>query len=381
MIKVGLEIIVDDTADRITAGYSHEEDQWGGTYNHSFSFLDTRVQNVLEQEQSSGLRVQSNLHADWNFRTHVNEFGVMDPDQERKIWIQTLRSGDRIQLYPIAQYFGWRNYVHKAAITIRYDTVTPSGQSLEGSMNESSERPGKPDPLELERQKGSDFQQPGVFVYHQSLHAENGLLTSLRPLVREQTGITAVILGNFNLSLEQQQTTTYTATQRDAGSLTVHLNEYAIDGSDIEDLWDDIEYLQRQQVKVIGMLDMSQGIDDHDKDVSWVGNFDDPTFERYYSSLRTLLVSKQLDGINLDTGRPGQWTNLDDGTKLSTNVKRLINCLRRDFERDVMIVITTPADALLGTKPGQQANGIEFQTLEIGSTARRLLHSPNLCPK
>lgn len=353
------------------AGWSNEQDKWGGTYEHAHSYFDAAVQNVrektgdTEQKQSPRIRVQTNVHADSEFRTHVNIFDCAEPRQERREWVQALRPGDRIQLYASAMYPCWTNFVQEVEITLRYYEVAREGVPGDYSTEELPEQIPK---LKLPGQNPREplpSHQPKVVVYHQSLHAGSGILTSLRPLVQKKTGITAVILGNFHLHLKHQETEMPAQKDRGNGSAAMYLNEHAIDDANFEDLWVDVEYLQREYIKVIGMLNMRGNHETCSDGGELLGSCNDSTFERSYKVLHDLLVSRRLDGINIDTDVPQNQMNTEGGSVLLQGITRLIDSLYADFGSNFIIVMTASAEALLSTDVNHQSSGIDYRKLEL----------------
>jgi hypothetical protein len=352
------------------AGFSHEGHRWGGTYDHSHTFFDAAVENVwgktddAEQMQSPRIRVQTNVHADSNFRTHVNIFDCAGPNQERREWVQALRPGNRIQLYAKGTYPAWLNFVQKAEITIRYHEVVGGKVIGDGSMDELPEEIRKLKTFEQDPQEPPPH-QPKIVIYHQSFHAESGILTSLRPLVQEKTGITAVILGKFHLHLSHKDTEMPAQKNGGNGSAAIYLNEYAIDDSSIEGIWVDIEYLQREGVKVIGMLSICGNDNICDDERKWLGSCDDLTFEPFYKALHDLVVSRRLDGFNLDTDVPKTHVNAEGERVSLQKVTRLIDSLHADFGSNFIIVMTASAEALLSPDTNQQDNCLDYRTLEL----------------
>ncbi|KAL8817870.1 MAG: hypothetical protein Q9191_008062 [Dirinaria sp. TL-2023a] len=212
--------------------------------------------------------------------------------------------------------------------------------------------------LEQNPREALPSHQPKVVIYHQSLHAKSGMLTSLRPLVREKTGIAAVILGNFRFQTPVQQVA-------GNGSAATYLNEYATDDPNIEEIWIDIDYLQKEDVKVIALLGMRGNDNVSDDDRKWLGSCDDSTFECLYKALHGLLVSRRLDGINLDMDVPGNEVNAERGRVSLQGVIRLIDRLHADFGSDFIIAITASAETLLGINTHQQSDGVDYRMLEL----------------
>lgn len=353
--------------DTIAAGWSSEPDQWKGTYEHSHTFFEAGVLSMwemisdAEQTSSSRIRVQTNIHADFKFRRHVNTFDWEHLNQERREWIRALRPGQRIQLYAVARYPGWQNFVQKVKMTVHYyekaqgeDGRNISARELK-DLTKSQRTHGK------NSGENNAFHQPKVVIYHQSLHSESGILTSLRPLAREETGIRAVILGKFQLRFNHKETDFQTHEIGAISHPALDLNEYNVDDSSIEDIWDDIEYLQHENIKVLGMLAMRG---DHN---AWGGS----TFEHSYKLLHELVVSRKLDGIDLNLD--AYLAETQEGNKAKEkkrasieDVIRLIDSLHADFGSDFLITMTTSAKALLDSgenQPGE--NGFEYRALEL----------------
>lgn len=353
------------------AGYSGESQQWRGTYEHSHTFFEAAVQNLwtpmgnTEQRQSSRIRVQNNVHADFNFRTHINVFDRAGSVQERSEWVQALRRGDRIQLYAKAMYPAWANYVQKAKITIRYQDIGAGKVIGDAPIAELPERVQRLTTLEQDSRQGAPSHQAKVVIYHQSLHAESGIAISLRPLVREKTGVTAVILGNFHFGMNHKVTDMQSQKVKGNSSVAIHLNEYAINDPNIEDIWADVEYLQTEGIKVICMLSMwGDGAMPEDES-DWLGSCDNLTFERSYEALHDLVVSRRLDGLNLDTEVCEDVMNPEEKRVSLQLIIRLIDRLHTDFGPNFIIVLTASAEALWGTDKIERRTDIDYRTLEV----------------
>lgn len=280
--------------------------------------------------------------------------------KERREWVQALRPRDRIQLYAIAKYPGWQNMVQKVQIDIHYyekaqmeDNGNSSAEELKALEKPKSGRSGGENSRE-------DFisRRPKVVIYHQSLHSENGILTSLRSLAREETGITAVILGKLQLHFIHDGTDSQTHKNRDVNHAALYLNEYAVDDSSVEDVWVEVEYLQQANIKVLGMLTM------RGNDNTW----GDTAFMHSYQLLRELIVSKKFDGIDLDLDLLEDRTVIaeEKGASLE-DVIRLIDSLHTDFGSDFIITATTCAEALLNSNSdqNQQGQGFQYRALEL----------------
>lgn len=292
-------------------------------------------------------------------------FDCAGPDQERNEWTQALRRGDRIQLYAKAMYPGWRNYVQKAQITIRYHDLVAGKGSGDASVEGLPARIQELSTIEQDPQKCAPSHEPKVVIYHQSLLAESGIPTSLRPLVQEKTGITALILGNFHIRINHKVTDMQTQKVGDNSSVAMYLNEYAIEDPNIEDIWVDVEYLKTAGIKVIGLLSMCEEGDRPQGEQNSLGSCDDLTFELSYKALHDLVVFKNLDGFNLDTEKCPNAVNAEEKRLSLQGVSRLIDRLHTDFGPNFIISITASAEALLSSDTDLETTGIGHRALEV----------------
>ncbi|KAL8721907.1 MAG: hypothetical protein Q9225_001503 [Loekoesia sp. 1 TL-2023] len=354
-------------------GWSDVQLLWKGTYHHSYSFFLAAVQPIWDktgdpkERQPWRIPVQDNRHADFKFRTHVNIIDSTEPNQqhERKEWVRTLRPGDRIQLFAKAKYRAWKNYVQSARITIRYhEFVAEEGKG--NDLEEISEKLRNPRMLEQTPGEASPSHQPRVIIYHQSLRAENGILTSLRPLVLERTGVTAVILGTFHLRKKLREIDAEAGEIEMNSGTIIYLNDFAIDDPSLDELWVDIEYLHREGVKIIGMLRICGDDEMSASESNWLGGSDDTAFEQSYKTLHNLVVSKSLDGFefDLESDMPQIFTNTGEDLVSLGGLTRLIDKLRGDFRSNFTIAVTTSAEALLGTNGNKKRSSIDYRTLE-----------------
>ena len=359
--------------DLTMTGFSNDQLLWGGTYCHSWTFFDAAVQTIWEktgdpeERQPSRIRVQVNRHADFNFRTHVNIFDSTEPnqEQERKEWVRALRPGDRIQLFAKAKYPAWMNYVQSARITIRYhELVAEEGKG--DCLEEIPEKLQNPRMLEQTPGEADPSHQPRVVIYHQSLHAENGILTSLRPLVRARTGVTAVILGTFHLRKKLKGIDTEVGKIEVNSSAVIYLNDFVIDDPSIDEIWVDIEYLHRKGVKVIGRLRICGDDEMPATESNWLGGSDDTAFEQSYKTLHNLVVSKSLDGFefDLESDMPQIFANTGEDLVSLNGLTQLIDKLRADFRPNFTIAVTASAEALLSTDGNKKRSSIDYRTLE-----------------
>lgn len=107
------------------AGFSNEYEQWGGTYDNSWTWFEVAVLPCQPSKSSGSLRyppprrhLQSNVHASREFKVHRNAWDSEDNDVERQEWLKFLRPGDVVQLSPRALYPAWVNYIKRAEIEI-----------------------------------------------------------------------------------------------------------------------------------------------------------------------------------------------------------------------------------------------------------------------
>lgn len=352
-------------------GWSSDAIEWKGTYGHSWTWFDAAVQSVwqhtgdVERQPSPRILVQTNVHADSTYRTHVNIFDYMGPNEEHREWVRRLRPGDRIQLYAKARWPGWRNFVQKVKVTIHYHEGDNPQAMKHGGMGDSSERFETLEGLRHNLRECSPSHTPKVIIYHQSLHAESGILVPLRPLVRENTGVTSFIIDSFNICPSPCETTHMGKESVNDDTAAIHLNEFSIDDPSIEDFWEDVRYLQSNGIQVIGTLNI------YGKDVSygeenWLQTHDDSTFERCYAALQNLLAVKHLDGINLETHPlSGQVSTDERCGVLLQRVVQLLDKLHADFGPNFVVVVAASTEALLDTDKSSSGHGINLRRLEL----------------
>ncbi|GIK00633.1 hypothetical protein Aspvir_004660 [Aspergillus viridinutans] len=169
-----------------------------------------------------------------------------------------------------------------------------------------------------------------VICYHQTLCPNRGDYVSVLPLVKNNTGITHVIIAAFHLN-------------EDPGHIT--LNDDPPDHEMYNPLWAEVPVLKRSGVKVMGMLGgAAQGsyrcLDG-----------DQGKFERYYQPLLAMVRHHQLDGLDLD---------VEEEMSLS-GIIRLIDRLKLDLGDDFIITLAPVAAALLGIG---NLSGFDYRQLE-----------------
>ena len=150
-----------------------------------------------------------------------------------------------------------------------------------------------------------------------------GTYVSPRPLAR--AGATDVVVGAFHVD--------------DTG--IDHLNDYPPSDPRFDRMWADLHTLQRQGVRVLGMVGGAAP-----------GSFTrlDTQFDTYYPRLRDYITTYGLDGVDLDVEQPMSLAGME----------RLIDALRADFGRHFVITLAPVAPALSG---GGNLSGFDYDAL------------------
>ena len=275
--------------------------------------------------------------------------------------MKSLQPGDRIQLYAVARYPEWQNYVQEAEITVKYhEVIGKEGQNEERREDFLRDFQGS---TLSERNRVRDSQtKPSVIVYHQSLHADNGIMVPLRPLVRENTSVAAVILGHFYLYLNKAPSLSTAETEGNGGA-SICLNDYAMDDSSIDDLWTDTEYLQKAGIKIIGLLSLRA--DDTSDNKKLLMGENDSVFQNCYELLHGLVISRRLDGLNLDVDIPENFVSADGGIISHKGAIQLIDRLHADFGADFVLSITTSVQALLSDNGNMASEIFDIREIEL----------------
>jgi hypothetical protein len=218
-------------------------------------------------------------------------------------WLQSLQSGDVLQIYPKARYSGWMNYVEQIKVDIFY----------EAAPNPS------PSPL----------RSPRIVVYHQTTHLAQEHV-SLLPLLG--TGVTHVILAAIHVNETPGE---------------IHLNDYPPHTPLFNTLWSEVPKLQASGIRILGMLGGAAGgtYARLDKDAT--------TFESYYLPLKAMIKTYNLQGLDLDV----------ENEMSLEGIIRLIDRLRSDFGRDFLITLAPVATAL-SSAGGRNLSGFDYFALE-----------------
>ncbi|KAL2810199.1 PhoD-like phosphatase-domain-containing protein [Aspergillus granulosus] len=170
-----------------------------------------------------------------------------------------------------------------------------------------------------------------IVLYHQTLCPDRGPYVSLMPLLRNNTGITHVILAAFHLNAPNPEHIT--------------LNDDPPHHAMYDELWAEVPQLQQNGVKVLGMLGGAAQ-----------GTFacldgDQAQFESYYGPLLSMIRRHGLDGVDLDVEEPMSLVG----------IVRLIDRLKADLGEGFLITLAPVAAALLGIG---NLSGFDYRQLE-----------------
>jgi len=143
----------------MVSGFSHNANQFGGTYQSSYTWFVTAIITPGGQNRVPRRDLQYNVHAKREFTRHEICWGIDSEDPSVHEWTASIRGGDTIQVIPKAQWPGWVNSVQEVEIELHATTHAAS-------------------PLEIP--SGVPVSQPGQKCY--------------RPLDRELDEIRLIIL-------------------------------------------------------------------------------------------------------------------------------------------------------------------------------------------
>ena len=250
--------------------------------------------------------------------------------------------------------------MQKARITIQYHETVTGGGSF--SVEELPARIQETSTFDYNLLEYAPYHLPRIIVYHHCLLTESGVPISLRPLVQQETVIAALILGIFYIRMDAQMIEMLEPEANNDGSFVVYLNEHAIEDLILEDVWNDVKYLQTAGVKVIGSLDMCEEGPRPQGNQSLFGSCDDLTFERSYKALNDLVNLKSLNGINLGVEGLSDVVDTQDKMVLVRTASRLIDRLRNDFGPNFIIMMTASVQALLNSDTDQERTRIDYRT-------------------
>lgn len=166
---------------------------------------------------------------------------------------------------------------------------------------------------------------PRIIAYHQA-HRFEGDFVSLSPL-GTTAPVTHLIVSAVHI--------------RD--DATIVLNDHAPEDPYHAPLWEELEQVRRQGVRVMAMVGgWAEGTTE---------KLEGDGFDRYYPPLRDFLRQYRFEGIDLDVEHP---------MTLDTAI-RCVDALRADFGPDFIIAMAPVASALAG---GRNLSGFDYEELE-----------------
>jgi len=168
-----------------------------------------------------------------------------------------------------------------------------------------------------------------VVCYYQT-HFQDGKHVSVLPLVTKKTGATHVVVAAIHLN-------------QPAGNITLNDDPYKDSKYDV--VWSELHELQRNGIKVLGMLGGA-----HQGSYSVLDGMID-SFEAFYQPLREMIAWTKLDGIDLDT---------EEAMSLA-GIIRLIDRLKADFGQDFIITLAPVATAMYNQ---QNLAGFDLEAVE-----------------
>ncbi|SLM39206.1 chitinase [Lasallia pustulata] len=167
---------------------------------------------------------------------------------------------------------------------------------------------------------------PRIVCYHQ-MHYYEGKFVSMLPLL--DTGVTHVIIAAIHINSTDD----------------ISLNDDRYNDPKNEPLWTEVRTLQRNGVKVLGMLGGA-----HQGSFTKLDG-DIESFEAHYKLLYEMVKWIGLDGLDLDA---------EEAMSLAAII-RLIDRLKWDFGREFLITLASVATAMRGQ---QNLSGFDYEALE-----------------
>ena len=157
------------------------------------------------------------------------------------------------------------------------------------------------------------------------------------PLVRNNTGITHILLAAFHVNTDPQRVT---------------LNDDPPESAIYDQLWAEVPLVKQSGIKVMGMLGGAapgtfQNLDGDDAE----------KFERYYRPLLAVVRRHELDGLDLDV----------EERMSQRGIVRLIDRLKLDLGESFIITLAPVAPALLGIG---NLSGFDYRELELQRGAK-----------
>jgi chitinase len=172
-------------------------------------------------------------------------------------------------------------------------------------------------------------------IYYYQTQFHSGKHVSLLPILQHDTGVTHVIIAAIHLN------------DKDSQAGEVSLNDDAYDAPKFTVVWQEVQLLQNNGVRVLGMLGgAAQG-----SYMKLDGNAQG--FERAYKPLYEMVKRTGIDGLDLD---------VEEAMSLG-GIIRLIVRLKSDFGPNFIITLAPVRTALVNR---QNLSGFDHLTLEKG---------------
>ncbi|PGH27190.1 hypothetical protein AJ80_01147 [Polytolypa hystricis UAMH7299] len=186
-------------------------------------------------------------------------------------------------------------------------------------------------PLPVRRNDGPS--RPRVVCYCQTYFPNNSSrFVSMKPLLANNCGVTHIILAAIHINADPDNIT---------------LNDDSPDDPRFAPLWEEVQEMQAQGVKVLGMLGGAAKGSFERLDKS------EGEFEMYYGPLRDMIRTHGLDGLDLD---------VEEEMSLP-GIIRLIDRLKSDFGNEFIITLAPVATALVDREL-PQLSGFDYRALE-----------------
>lgn len=182
----------------------------------------------------------------------------------------------------------------------------------------------------------ADQQQRRIICYHQTLRPDRGDYVSMLPLLRNNTGITHIIIAAFHLNTDPENIT---------------LNDDPPESAIYDALWAEVPLVKQGGVKVMGMLGGAAPGSFQRLDAG------PEQFERFYRPLLATVRRHGLDGMDLDVEEPMSLPG----------IIRLIDRLKLDLGEEFIVTLAPVAAALLGIG---NLSGFDYRQLEQARAAK-----------
>jgi hypothetical protein len=94
------------------------EPYWHGKYAHTWTWFDAAILPAGELHLPANATqrfIQSNAHAVKEWRKHTNIWDWRSPQRD---FLEMLKPGDEVQVYPKARFAGWMNWVESVHVDV-----------------------------------------------------------------------------------------------------------------------------------------------------------------------------------------------------------------------------------------------------------------------